>query len=106
MTGKIALEEHFALPETLVGGLPPPIRGALLDRGDRLVELMDGSGIEIVALSLNAPAVQDVLQRSEAVELARRANDVLADIVARHPGRLIGLAAVPMQDPDAAGREA
>jgi 2,3-dihydroxybenzoate decarboxylase len=106
MSGKIALEEHFALPETLGEGLPPPIRDGLLDRGDRLVELMDRSGVDVVALSLNAPAVQAVLQPADAVQLARRANDALADIVVRHRGRLVGLAALPMQDADAASREA
>ena len=41
----------------------------------------------------------------KAIDLARKANDVFAEGVAKHPGRLAGFAALPMQDPDAAARE-
>src|SRR5262249_28497398 len=38
-------------------------------------------------------------------EIARRANDFLAEEVARRPRRFQGLAALPLQDPEAASRE-
>jgi 2,3-dihydroxybenzoate decarboxylase len=37
--------------------------------------------------------------------VARRSNDILAEHVSRHPTRLGGFAALPMQDPEAAARE-
>ena len=37
--------------------------------------------------------------------MAQRANDVLANEVAKRPDRLAGFAALPMQDPEAAGNE-
>jgi 2,3-dihydroxybenzoate decarboxylase len=37
--------------------------------------------------------------------MARIANDVLAEAIAKHPGRFAGFAALPMQDPDAAALE-
>lgn len=43
--------------------------------------------------------------RARAVEIAHRANDLLAEEVAKRPDRFQGLAALPMQDPDAAARE-
>ena len=66
---------------------------------------MDDSGIEMAIISLNAPAVQAILDPAHAMDVARRANDHLAEAVARNPGRFQGFAALPMQDPDEAARE-
>lgn len=112
MHGKIALEEHFALPETLqdsVGVAPEHLRGELgarlLDMQDKRLRQMDEHGIETMLLSLNAPTVQGIPEVKRAVDLARRANDFLAEAVAKQPTRFQGLSALPMQDPDAAIRE-
>lgn len=112
MEGKIALEEHFAIEETLGDSqqfMPlefwAELRARLLDIHDGRLRLMDRHGIEKTILSLNAPAVQAVPDAARAVEIACRANDCLAEQVARRPGRFAALAALPMQDPDAAIRE-
>ena len=112
MDGKIALEEHFAIPDTLAdsAGFVPELywrelSARLLDIHDRRLREMDAGGIETMILSLNAPAVQAVANRSDADELARRANDYLAEQVVRRPGRFEAFAALPMQDPDLAARE-
>ena len=76
----------------------------LLDM-DKRIAAMDKAGIELVILSLNAPGVQSVPDREEAVETARKANDRIARWIARHPDRYAGLAALPMQDPAAACAE-
>jgi 2,3-dihydroxybenzoate decarboxylase len=109
MDRKIALEEHFALEETLQdslysGWFPawPDIRRNLLDLHNHRLEEMDKYGIEYSVLSLHNPAVQAVYDPGKAVDLARRANDILAEAVSRRPNRLGGFAALPMQDPDAA----
>jgi gamma-resorcylate decarboxylase len=112
MSEKIALEEHFALPETLADskayaadGLWPQLKRRLIDLdGERLAE-MDRYHIAISVLSLNAPAVQAVPDTGQAIALARKANDVLAQAIAKRPDRLKGLAALPMQDPEAASAE-
>jgi len=111
MQGKITLEEHFALAETFTNtmrfsnGLAEDLRRRLMDlQGDRLKE-MDRFGIEFAIQSLNSPAVQAVPDVAEAIEMARRANDMLADEVAKRPDRLAGFAALPMQDPEAAIEE-
>lgn len=112
MIGKIALEEHFAIPETIedsAGFLPDQdwteLRARLLDIQERRVREMDENGIETMILSLNAPAVQAIADRARAVEVARIANDYLAEQVAQRPDRFRGFAALPMQDPDAAAAE-
>src|SRR6185437_16708874 len=112
MAVKIILEEHFALPETLADSAYYAADGAwpLLERrlididGERLDE-MDKHSITMSALSLNAPAVQGIRDPARAIALARKANDLLAERIARHPKRFTGLAALPMQDPDAAAAE-
>ena len=109
MRGKITLEEHFALPETFTSttrfskkGMGEDLRRRLMDlQGDRLKE-MDQFGVEFAIQSLNSPAVQAVQNVRAAIELAERANDVLANEVAKRPDRLAGFAALPMQDPEAA----
>jgi predicted TIM-barrel fold metal-dependent hydrolase len=110
--GKIALEEHFALPETLAdstryasGQSWSLLEQRLLDLHDHRVSQMDAHGIAYAILSLNSPAIQAIANRARAIEIARRANDVVADAVARKPNRLGAFAALPLQDPDAAAEE-
>ena len=112
MQGKIALEEHFAIEDTLndfKGFFPDKVwqevRSRVLDLHDRRIRLMDEYGIEMMLLSLNAPAVQGIPDARQADEIARKANDYLAEQVAKRPDRFQGLAALPMQDPDLAARE-
>ena len=112
MQGKIALEEHFSLPETLQdskGFFPDTVWGELrerlLDIQDRRLREMDANGVELMILSLNAPTIQAVPDQTAANELARRANDYLAGEVAKRPDRFKGFAALPMQDPELAAAE-
>jgi 2,3-dihydroxybenzoate decarboxylase len=109
MQGKVALEEHFAIPETLQdsSGFVPPdywteLSARLLDIHGQRLRLMDQYGIETMILSLNAPAVQAIPQPARAIEIARRANDALAAECAKRPERFRAFAALPLQDPDAA----
>jgi 2,3-dihydroxybenzoate decarboxylase len=66
---------------------------------------MDAHGIEMMVMSLNAPAVQAIPNAATAIAVARKANDALAEVVAKHPKRFAGFAALPMQSPEAAAHE-
>jgi 2,3-dihydroxybenzoate decarboxylase len=110
--GKIALEEHFAIPETLEDshgyfpdGVWQEVKSRVMDIQERRLREMDENGIELMLLSLNAPAVQAIPDKTRAAEIARRANDYLAEQVHKRPIRFQGLAALAMQDPDGAARE-
>ena len=109
MDGKIALEEHWAIDETLnIAGQPigaGEARRALVDFRDRRLTDMDTNGIELAILGLNSPALQAILLPAEAADVAHRANDTLADEIAHTPHRFAGFAGLPMQDPEAAARE-
>ena len=113
MQGKIAVEEHFAVAEPdkdtasrLQGNATwAETAWRLVEFHDLRLKDMDACGIEYAILSLQAPAVQMILDPKEAIAAARRANDFLAEQVAKRPDRLGGFAALPMQDPDAAAAE-
>jgi 2,3-dihydroxybenzoate decarboxylase len=112
MQGKIGLEEHFAVEETVQESLDfmpqvvwSELRNRLLDIQESRLRLMDAHGMQLMLLSLNAPTVQAVPDAAEAEQLSRRANDFLAEQVARRPDRFQGLAALPLQDPERASRE-
>jgi gamma-resorcylate decarboxylase len=108
--GKIALEEHFALAEVFDHNhagknLPPAFRSQILDLDEIRLAEMDRGGLELCILSLDSPGIQGVPDTSEAISLARRANDHLAQNIAKNPKRFRGFAALPMQDPQAAAQE-
>ncbi|MGO8916611.1 MAG: amidohydrolase family protein [Stellaceae bacterium] len=112
MDAKIGLEEHFAITDTLsdaggfVGGATwIEVRERLLDFQDTRLKQMDRHGIATMILSLNAPAIQHIGDAARAVEVARRANDLLAGEIAKRRDRFAGFAALPMQDPEAAAIE-
>jgi 2,3-dihydroxybenzoate decarboxylase len=112
MTGKIALEEHFAIPETLAdsaayaaGAGWSTLEQRLLDREHHRLSDMDTYGIAFTILSLNSPGIQAIPDAARAHEVARLANDRLAESIARRPDRFGGFAALAMQDVDAATEE-
>lgn len=112
MKNKIALEEHWSSPDTLgdsehyfTPDIWPARRRQLLDVQEERIERMDACGIGYTILSLNAPAIQGIADTKRAIDVARRANDLLAEQVIRRPDRFGAFAALPMQDPAAAARE-
>jgi gamma-resorcylate decarboxylase len=112
MRGKIGFEEHFAIDDTITdsaGFLADQVwselKSRLLDIQDRRLRLMDENGMEMMLLSLNAPAIQARPDALVAKELAKKANDFLAEEVAKKPDRFQALAALPLQDPDMAIEE-
>ena len=110
LPGKIALEEHFVLAETMntsyaVRDLPPETQHKILDLGSGRIAEMDGGSLDICILSLTAPGVQAVPNITQAIAQARRTNDYLAENIAKNPKRLKGFATLPLQDPQAAAEE-
>ena len=117
----IALEEHFrntAINEAVGKLFPPvqrdflglataasnPLTSQLQDLGTERLQHMDATGIDVQVLSYASPGTQ-VLEASEAVPLAREANDQLAVAIAAHPDRFAGFATLPTPDPQAAATE-
>jgi predicted TIM-barrel fold metal-dependent hydrolase len=120
---KIAVEEHFnVLTATPSNSRDTTLQGLLrsLDYdarwletvGERLTEFdserlggMDASSISLSILSHTVPGVQGLTDTASAVFAARRINDFLAEVIARHPRRFAGFASVALQDPVEAAAE-
>lgn len=111
MRNKVTLEDHFAIDATLQdsklfgGAVWDELSACLLDLTDKRVRLMDAAGIETMIVSLNAPAIQGIPDAKRATDVARAANDALAEATHKQPKRLVGVAALAMQDPEGAARE-
>jgi predicted TIM-barrel fold metal-dependent hydrolase len=85
-------------------GLRTPVSPAMTDLEVRLTE-MDAAGVDVELLSTTLPGVEMFDDADFGIELARRANDDLADIVRSAPTRFLGMAALPLQAPAAARAE-
>jgi 5-carboxyvanillate decarboxylase len=72
----------------------------LLDLGPPRIRDMDATGIDQAILALTSPGAQALLDLKEAKGMAQRANDLLAEQVAAHPDRYVGMTTVAPQDPD------
>ena len=113
MYNKIGLEEHFAIPETMGGSTvyfektgAKDIRSTrLLDLEEMRLEQMDEYGMDMMIMSLNSPAIQEITDAQQAATIARKSNEDLAAAIERHPDRFRGFAALPLQDPDMAIEE-
>lgn len=106
---KIALEEHFTFPETLdtstAATRSAEFQSQIEEIGTGRIADMDAGGVQLCILSLVAPGVQGIPNPAQAISVARRANDYLAERIAKYPKRLKGFAALPLQDPDSAAQE-
>jgi len=81
------------------------------DRGPKLSSIevrlkdMDRMGIDIQAVSPAPNQTYYWTDPGQGAELARMVNERIAQIVAQHPDRFVGLGSVPLQDPDLAVSE-
>jgi len=66
------------------------------------IEWMDRKGIDIAGISVGPPVYFYNLPADAGLEAARLNNDGIAQMVAKYPARLRGMATLPMQNPDAA----
>lgn len=111
----IALEEHFVTPELAhygagtsaiaQPGVWAEASRRLLDFTEERLPEMDRAGLDMQVLSLNSPGIQAETDPSVAVRAASTVNDVLAGVIAEHPTRFSGFAALPLQDPARAADE-
>ena len=84
---------------------PMAYRGTVFMDVEKRLDLMGEVGIDLQLLSPNPLTFFHGIEAGLALEFCRVHNDAMAELVARHPGKLLGSAALPMQDPDAAARE-
>ncbi len=81
-----------------------PLLEPLLDQGEGRLKKMDAAGLDVQILSLSAPGVEQ-FDPGLGTDLAKDANDALAEAVKRHPDRLRGFAALAPKRPREAADE-
>ena len=72
---------------------------------DLRVQHMAERGIDFQVVSPNPLTYLHFIPAADAIRFCRIHNDALADVVAQHPDKLAGLAALPLQAPKAAAEE-
>jgi aminocarboxymuconate-semialdehyde decarboxylase len=72
---------------------------------DLRIAAMDEAGIDLQLVSPNPITLFHSIETQLAIAFTRRQNELLAEVVSTYPDRLLGAAALPMQDIDAAIRE-
>ena len=124
----ITIEEHFILKSISQkvaqfyaqqnGGTPidNPVQKELMaivlpsnddieDVGERRINFMNESGIDMQVLSYGAGSPQNINDKSLAIELCKEANSALSDLIRLHPTRFAGFATLPVANPKAAAEE-
>ncbi len=71
----------------------------------RRIEDCDRDGVTMQVLSTVPVMFSYWAKAADALDLSRRLNDHIAEVVRAHPNRFTGLATVPLQDPDLAAKE-
>jgi aminocarboxymuconate-semialdehyde decarboxylase len=71
----------------------------------RRIEECDQAGVSIQVLSTVPVMFSYWAKPADALDLSRRLNDHIAEVVRAHPTRFVGLATIPLQDSELAARE-
>jgi aminocarboxymuconate-semialdehyde decarboxylase len=91
-------------PIPVYGMQPVPVMPAHWDIDVRL-ENMTSTGVDVQALSVPTTLFNYWQKPALGLELSRTINDAIAEAVRQHPKRFVGIATVPLQNPDLAVAE-
>ena len=104
--GSIIERDADGAPVTITSGRRQVYGSSLhFEPAERRVELMDEAGIDVEILSVLPPLFRYELPPAVGAAAASEINDDIAEWCRRWPDRFLGLATLPLQDPDAAMRE-
>lgn len=81
-----------------------PLYKSLMDLGEGRIKKMDASGVDVQILSLSAPGIEQ-LDPHLGTALAKETNNILSEIIRRHPDRFMGFVALAPKHPIEAANE-
>lgn len=87
------------------GGEDPKLWGQRLSDPNLRLKEMDERGIDAMVVSPSPPLYLHNIEPEHAVPYSQAYNDALAEYCSADPSRLFFVANLPMQDPEAAGKE-
>ena len=82
-----------------------PYRGSVFMDAQKRIEAMDALGVDLQLLSPNPLSFFGHINAKDALEFARASNDAMVRHIDPFKDRLLGAAAVPLQDPELACEE-
>ena len=82
-----------------------PYRGSVFMDAQKRIEAMDALGVDLQLLSPNPLSFFGHINAEDALEFARASNDAMVRHIDPFKDRLLGAAAVPLQDPELACEE-
>jgi aminocarboxymuconate-semialdehyde decarboxylase len=88
---------------SFAGSKPHRLQPALMDI-DKRIEIMDQGRIAMAALEANTNSLGYRLNGEHGEAWAKLYNDCVIQLANQHPGRFVGMATVPLQDPPRAAR--
>jgi uncharacterized protein len=118
----VALEEHISFPALVKTIDPAAISGRghygkrniapghanpmelLPETGEKRLKSMDDAGVTVHVLSNSGPG-PDLVPGQAGIDLAKKVNDALAEVVAKNPKRYAAFAQLPMAAPEACAAE-
>jgi aminocarboxymuconate-semialdehyde decarboxylase len=99
------LIEGYERAESDIGAFIRSPMAPRLQSIEQRLETMDRTGIDIQALTFHFQHQHDWADRDLASAIVKLLNEQMAEEVAQHPDRLIGLGAVSLQHPDLAAEQ-
>src|SRR5918999_2311115 len=88
---------------SFAGSKPHRLQPALMDI-DKRVEIMDQGQVAMAALEANTNSLGYRLSGGQGEAWAKLYNDCMNELANEHPDRFVGMATVPLQDPQRAAK--
>ena len=82
----------------------PDVTNRVADLGEGRLSHMNDAGIDMQVLSMAFPR-EELLDRSDAITMARAVNDEIHEVTKKNPDRFAGFSTLTRHDPDEAARE-
>lgn len=96
-------QENIIMWTDTISMKPDVLLNQLLDVAEVRSKLMKEQGIDVAVLS-SSPGLEQ-LEVNESIEMCKKSNDALAEVIKKYPGQYLGSATLPVKNIDEACKE-